>query len=164
MSLKRIISLSLLVLYGVPASFGPHWHAHSHGHLHFAWSNSGECCDAEDTDSCGHSHVEGQSAGSPVDESPAAGDCSGCSTLEPLAVVATTSSGHPQDDHGEVVASAGQDGHCVICDYYSQAKFATHAIQPRPTETFFASCKQLASLASSQRLSLSRARGPPLSS
>jgi hypothetical protein len=98
---QRFVAICLLVLYGVPAIVGPHWHHHGHACSdcnHSAADHLSGCSSTAGQDCC-HSH------GSPQEPS----DCK------------------PSEQSGsstDAVALAVMQGHaaCSICAFYAQAQ------------------------------------------
>jgi hypothetical protein len=103
-SSQRIISICLLVFYGLPAGIGPGWHRHDDACTHLSTTASQQKEDGEQVRkercccqcSCQSTELE-------IDENPP----QAVSLVGPQIVF--------QHDHGP----------CLICDFYSQAKNCT---------------------------------------
>ena len=169
MSLQRIIALCLLVLYGVPASLGPHWHAHHH--VHVAWFGDAQQCQS---DSCGSAETPSSGCGCHSIGAEATHSQTGHSANRDLpqgngqtsidtCLASTSHAPKSTDDNAILVLNGAHVGHCVICDYYAQAKSLSHTLCLTLNEAICASCKQLTSLSASRCIALAKARGPPLS-
>lgn len=98
---KRIITICLLLLYGVPATVGPHWHHHGGSCCH---SSSDACCDSRPAEpaSTGHACCSKHSHS--------------CDTQH--AASSTTESPVP----AEPSLSDRDSGACAICAFYAQAQ------------------------------------------
>lgn len=105
MFFRRLVAICLLVSYGIPTSFGPHWHHHSHG----GCDHSLTCSTAADAhsqqNSCDCAFHRARTADS---ESSAESG------------LARRVSKELQLKHAH--------GDCVICAFYAQAQTASAAL------------------------------------
>ncbi len=158
----RLISIALLVFYGIPVAIGPHWHHHHHGdhqhggHLH----GDGSCCTHA---SC---QAAEQNSAAKKDAHP---DCD-CQ----LHSVSAESHQHVTSAPAEKAAreqaplgslanyvAISQDGPCSICDFYSSAQSQKQASVQLSDAALVASIVTHVTVRLSTAVLCQRARGPP---
>ncbi|MCR9291702.1 MAG: hypothetical protein NXI32_03215 [bacterium] len=140
---QRLIAICLLVLYGIPAGLGPHWHHHDHAcpqHCHM------------------DEHVHEASS---LDDTSPESDCHCHVAAEPAEKATVDPSGTEHTAEPGVLELGSHVDSCLICDFYSLAQ------SPAPTEPSLSNSVLVASLTeadlppSTRSALTTRARGPP---
>ncbi len=165
---RKFFAYFLLVLYGVPAAIGPHWHSHHHCALCDV-----ACADLCDTDATSHQHNHRHSGHTHLEHSPAKDSaphhCCSCNHPQhEQAKHASDTQGNtcPQAElqHQATTALIGQDedcDSCAICHFYASSQLASLASASDENHSLVESIFSV-SLGETQAVEhLHLARGPP---
>lgn len=163
----RLISIALLVFYGIPSAIGPHWHHHHHGdHQHGGHRHGdGSCCAHSGCQTVEQDSAAKQDAHHDCDcQSHSVNADSHQHDTSALATGALAEKAAREQSalgsHANYVAIS-QDGPCSICDFYSSAQSQKQASVQLTDAALVASLETHVTVRLSTATLCQRARGPP---